>query len=403
MLRKLFVEDFIELVDTPQLIVFEDILENNIENMKDVCERNGLILRPHVKTHKTPDLAFLQTFQEQMHPITVSKSSEAMVFLQSGFNDILLAYPLISRDKMKTLVEECQKTQESKEDGESIKLSICCDSVEGVDIAEQVSQEYEFPIELKIKIDVGLHRCGIDIEKYPEKLLLIADRIINSSNPFISFRGILSHAGQSYGCNSKEEVISVVKEEYRIMDLAKRILFDHFSSSSFPNFVVSVGSTPTCLSTEDYYQHQNCTQEIRPGNYIFCDRTPLRLGLIDQNGISMNICAQVVSENDDYYILDCGSKTLTSDRGAQGNDGLMDYGFIYEHEDLKIRKLSEEHGWVEKIKDEDTSNSTLYIGDKVLVFVNHACPVANLSPNLLIFTKEKEFLRYEVKASRMNK
>ena len=47
-------------LDTPSLLVDQDIMVSNIEKMQKYADEQGVALRPHTKTHKAPYLAKLQ-------------------------------------------------------------------------------------------------------------------------------------------------------------------------------------------------------------------------------------------------------------------------------------------------------------------------------------------------------
>ncbi len=143
----------------------------------------------------------------------------------------------------------------------------------------------------------------------------------------------------------------------------------------------SVGSTPTVLAARRF----DGLTEIRPGNYVFMDQTPLRLGLIPPSRLALSVLTTVISTNDRYAIVDAGSKTLSSDRGAHGADGLAGFGRAFvlgtandREASLVVEKLSEEHGFVV------SGGRRLNPGDRLQVFPNHACPVVNLARALCV-------------------
>ncbi|MCC6330197.1 MAG: hypothetical protein IT174_16930 [Acidobacteria bacterium] len=61
---------------TPCLLLNIDRVRRNAERMSDVANRNGVRLRPHVKTHKRIDVARPQTAGHS-GAITVSTLAEA--------------------------------------------------------------------------------------------------------------------------------------------------------------------------------------------------------------------------------------------------------------------------------------------------------------------------------------
>lgn len=158
---------------------------------------------------------------------------------------------------------------------------------------------------------------------------------------------------------------------------------------------VSVGSTPTAIASDAY---EGIT-EIRPGNYVFLDRMPLGLGLIDRSQIALSVLAMVVSANDEYLIIDAGSKVLSSDLGPHGMQGIEGYGVAYPVADfdsgkngLTVVRLSEEHGFLRR------NGFDLPVGSLVRILPNHACVVANLADHYLVLGKEATPVQWPVVA-----
>ena len=85
-------------LDTPAVIVDLDVMERNLSRMSDYCREHQLLLRPHTKTHKIPELAKRQ-IASGATGITVAKIGEAEVMLAAGITDILIAYPIVGPTK----------------------------------------------------------------------------------------------------------------------------------------------------------------------------------------------------------------------------------------------------------------------------------------------------------------
>ena len=77
-------------LDTPSLLVDQDIMMANIEKMQKYADEQGVALRPHTKTHKAPYLAKLQR-DAGCKGITVAKIGEAEVMAENGLDDIFIA------------------------------------------------------------------------------------------------------------------------------------------------------------------------------------------------------------------------------------------------------------------------------------------------------------------------
>ena len=113
--------------------------------------------------------------------------------------------------------------------------------------------------------------------------------------------------------------------------------------------------------------------ELRIGNYIFNDCMQIQAGAATLDNCALTILATVVSHPvPERVILDCGSKTLSSDH----SNGL--YGTILEYPHARIVKLSEEHAHV----DVSACHARPTIGERVHVIPAHACTAVNLADDL---------------------
>jgi D-serine deaminase-like pyridoxal phosphate-dependent protein len=187
--------------------------------------------------------------------------------------------------------------------------------------------------------------------------------------PGLNLRGLLSHAGHGYSACSERELHDIARRERDwLVDLASR--------AGLEQPEISVGATPTARFSLDL---EGIT-ELRPGNYVYFDRTQVGLGAAAVGDCALTVLARVVSRPaEDRIILDCGSKTLSSD-GARGFKPAGGYGAILADiesdeidDDLVIERLSEEHATVKSIR-----RSALKTGDLVRVLPNHSCVVSNL-------------------------
>lgn len=79
-----------EVVTPPAVLIDVDVLDRNIERMASSVLGRGLGLRPHVKTHKTLEIARKQLAAGAVG-ITVATIGEAEVFAADGVKDIFIA------------------------------------------------------------------------------------------------------------------------------------------------------------------------------------------------------------------------------------------------------------------------------------------------------------------------
>lgn len=371
-----------EMTETPYLRVDRDVLKKNIQRMQKLAEKQECQLHPHAKTHKSVNIARLQ-MGAGAAGITCAKVSEAEVFMAAGIPSVLVAYPLVVPEKVNRLMAAARRHR--------CHVRTVFDSETGIGVLDEAARRHGVELEVLLKIDVGLHRCGIRLDE--PRAVTLAQAAETAS--MLRFRGLLSHAGHAYGAGEVSAVKAIAEQERRDMLSVK----DQIVAHGFEVPEVSVGATPTVLVADNF----DGITEIRPGNYVFMDMNQVRLGVVSADRVALNVVATVVSRNAQYCIIDAGSKTLSSDTGAHGSGSVAGYGRAYpmdgyldEGAAMDVVKLSEEHGFIRRRKGED-----LKVGERVRIIPNHACSVVNLARTLTLAgaTPEPGFHEWPVDAS----
>ena len=336
-------------IDTPALLIDLDIVDHNLERMQEKATDYGVALRPHIKTHKIPELALLQ-MRLGAHGITAAKVSEAEVMAAAGIENIFVANQIVTKEKLNRLAAL------SKE----VSISIGLDSVVAARKLSDVFAASGLTIEYLIEINSGLNRCGVLPGKEAVELFQAVDIL-----PSLRFKGIFTHAGQVYGADSLSEVKEISRFESTIMAETVQAFVEVGTSPD----IVSVGSTPTMK----VWQGHEAVNEIRPGNYIFHDAIQVSLGSTTLEECALSIVATVISRPEkERAILDGGSKAFGLDKGAHGKEMVTGFGMVLGTKAI-LARLSEEHGIMTLDPTVD-----LDIGDKVRIIPNHACTVMNL-------------------------
>ena len=200
-------ESFLETLDTPSLIVDGRILERNLDFMADVARKNNVSLRPHIKTHKCPELARRQ-LEKGATGIAVAKVTEAQVMAAAGLRDIQIANEVVAPSKLRKLIQLLETT----------RMTIIVDNRQNVDLISRMMAEAGKEIEVLIDINVGLNRTGLS-QANPRKILNFASYLNKKRG--INFEGIMTHAGQVYHCTTIKEVEKVgLFEGRRMVELA---------------------------------------------------------------------------------------------------------------------------------------------------------------------------------------
>lgn len=245
-------------------------------------------------------------------------------------------------------------------------------------------------IEVLIEVDTGQGRTGVPWDD--DDALLDLAAVVRDS-PGIRLVGLLTHGGFGYyGPRDGETLADALQraaldERERVLHAARTLIDAGFEVSE-----ISVGSTPTLRyfgrgeaaggsgGTGDSAASDLRITEVRPGNYVFLDRTQVGLGVAKWTDCALTVLTTVISLRRDHdgterLYLDAGKKVFTSD-GAFGVDG---YGqILYNPRAMvplphaTIVGLSEEHAWVKV-----SGGATVDVGDTLRVVPNHACVVVN--------------------------
>jgi D-serine deaminase-like pyridoxal phosphate-dependent protein len=335
-------------VDTPALIVSEEILHRNIAEMASFAKSVGVNLRPHIKTHKSVQIARLQMAAGAVG-VTCAKVGEAEVMIhEAGVEDVLLAYPVIGKPKYRRIVELMEKA----------RIAVAVDSLEAAKAISDAMAHYDRTIDVYVEVNTGQNRSGVMAGDEAVKFALDVARY-----PNLKLVGIMTHEGHvgSFPIDEIEQVAKAAGQQ--MVETAGKI---RRHGIELP--VVSVGSTPAARYTPTV----KGVTEMRPGTYVFNDNSLFRYG--DTWGVedcAARFVATVVSRPaKDRCVLDTGSKSLAMDP-SKSHAG---HGYIVGHPDVIITKLSEEHGVCELPAGEPGFN----VGDRVEIIPNHVCPTVNL-------------------------
>ena len=373
-------------LQTPCVLIEQHRLEQNLRRMQGKARANGVSLRPHVKTHKSLQIARRQQ-ELGAAGITVATVHEAEVFANGGFEDACIAFTLVGRDKLERAAALARR----------IALSFCVDSRVGARAASEVFAARGLTANVLIEVDTGHHRTGVPWDGNEAVDLAAYVR----EQPGLRLAGLLTHAGQAYhgpenGESAAEALVRhAVEERNRILSVAARV------SASDEQLTISIGSTPTMAAFENAEVDGRRITEIRPGNYVFCDAMQVALGSAALTDCALTVLATVVSKHRDRdgserVFIDAGKKILTSDTGA----GTVGYGVVLYNAHtmtplphVRIESLSEEHGWIRV-----HGGSTLGIGDRVRIVPNHACVVVATQSQLHLVGDEEVIGAFPVDA-----
>jgi D-serine deaminase-like pyridoxal phosphate-dependent protein len=329
----------LDLRDTPIVTIDLDIMEANIRRLQAYCDQHGIGNRPHIKTHKIPQIARAQMAAGAIG-VTCQKLGEVEVMLDAGVPDVMLTYNILGDAKLTRLRAMAERPR--------ARLTVVCDNAA---VAESLSSGFahaDVPLRVVVECDTGLGRNGVQT---PAEAVELAQKIARL--PGLRFVGLMT--------------FPITDQTRPFFDAALAKL----KHAGLDAEIVSTGGTPQYRRAHEVPG----VTEHRAGTYVFCDRGTVLSGAATYDDCAMRIRTTVVSRpTADRAILDAGSKTLSSDLVSQPG-----YGHVVEYPEAVIVRFSEEHGAV----DLSGCKKKPEVGEIVSVIPNHTCVVTNLHDELI--------------------
>lgn len=337
-------------IETPALVVDLDVVDRNIAAMAAHMAARGVRLRPHVKTHKSVELAQRQ-LKAGAAGITVGTIGEAEVMAAAGILDIFIAYPVWATADKGLRLRRLHDT---------IELSVGVDSEEGARSLGRAVGRTSRPLRVFVEVDSGERRTGVS---GPDAAVRVARAAIAAG---LKIDGVFTHGGHAYAAPGA--VADAARDEATALFTAAAAL----RQAGVEVREVSAGSTPTArLSAVD-----GVTEE-RPGTYVFGDRQQVALGSIAPNAVALVVAATVVSAiGAGQVVVDAGAKMLARDR-PEFLDGL---GVLPTLGGAVIERAYDYHGVVSVPR----GTRTPRLGEVVAIVPNHVCPVVNLADQMTV-------------------
>jgi D-serine deaminase-like pyridoxal phosphate-dependent protein len=319
--------------------------------MSSTVRRNGAVLRPHLKTAKSAEVARLAV-EGEAGGVTVSTLAEAEYFARRGFRDILVAAALSPHklDRAARLTDI------------GVQVTLITDHVESATAIAKHPADFRVLVEL----DSGDHRAGVDVAS--DALMDVA-RSAGSK-----LAGVMTHAGHSYECRSVQCVKEVAENERSTVVAAA----ERLRGAGLKCEVVSVGSTPTMTHSE----RLDGVTEARPGVYMFQDLFQADIGTCGKEDIAVTVLASVIGKNveENRFLIDAGALALSKDRSTQATDHDAGYGEVWDIAGkpsfgaCTVKRVWQEHGLA--VSDAPLPFDEISIGRRVRVAPNHACITA---------------------------
>lgn len=333
-------------IDTPALVLDLDAFERNLATMAAHVQEYGVRLRPHAKTHKSPDIARHQIAHGAVGQC-VQKVAEAEILVAAGITDILVSNQVAGAKKLDRLAVLARKA----------RIALCVDHPDGVQEAADAAARHDVVFDVLVEIDVGGRRCGV---APGASALRLAEQVARSNT--LRFGGLQAYHGTAQHMRSIDER----REAIERAALATRTTVERLAQAGLNCDIVGGAGT----GTFEIEGQSGIWNEIQAGSYIFMDADYARNRQADGSPFrtfehALFILAGVMSKpGPDRAVVDAGHKTAAIDSGLP---------VPFNRPGLNYTKPSDEHGML--IGD---PIALPHRGEAILLIPGHCDPTVNL-------------------------
>ncbi|MSO79203.1 MAG: metal-activated pyridoxal enzyme [Acidimicrobiia bacterium] len=273
------VHETLDSLITPALLVDGDVLEHNLTTMAMALP--GARCRPHIKAHKTTELARRQRAIGHVG-FTCATTREMVGLAAAGLGDDLLLANEVLDTKLLSVLANLDA-----------RVTVAVDSESTIEAAARAGLK-----ECLIDVNVGLPRCGC----LPDDAGRLADLARARG---LEVRGVMGYEGHVVGLADR------VEREHQTAECMAQLARAHLGVGGD---VISAGGTGT-------FDCNHFATEIQAGSYALMDTTYGALDIPFQRALSVLATVVSVNARDGYVVADCGLKSLGMDHGNPSIDG----------------------------------------------------------------------------------
>lgn len=310
-------------VETPALLVDRAALDANISAMASYLQSSapGIRLRPHAKTHKSPDIARLQMAAGAVG-VCCQTVAEAEAMVAGGIPDVLLSNQIADARKAARLALLAGHAQ----------ISVCVDDPAQVALLATAARDAGVTLHVLVEIDVGGQRCGVASAEAARDL---AQTVAGYSE--LTFDGLQAYHGRAQHLRSFEERQTAIMSASRIAQAAAALI----RGSGMACETITGAGTGT-------FEHEALSglyTELQCGSYVFMDADYARNRRGPNNALpefahALSLLTTVISAPvPERAVCDAGLKAMSLDSGPPSlirHPGLTYGGASDEHSTLKV-------------------------------------------------------------------
>ena len=337
-------------LDTPALCVDLELLEANLDKMATTMSTNGIVSRPHAKTHKCPTIAHMQMDSGSIG-ICTAKVSEAEVMYLNGIDQILNTTGNVTPTKIRRAMN---------------LASQCPGFIQATDSPANARQLSEAAVAMGIVADVvvdvdpGIRRTGTPFGQPALQLAQLIDQL-----PGLRLRGMLCYDAAA------QHVVGFDTRRAQTLERMTQATdtFNLMRASGLNTDIFSGGGTGTYN-----IDHETVGMtDVQVGSYVFMDAQYLLIGgeqdaeVYSDFAPSLTIMTTVL--NDQF------AGRATTDAGAKACTINEPWPIVKGESDMSYSAGSDEFG---RVVYGENASRTYQVGDKLELIVSHCDPVVNL-------------------------
>jgi D-serine deaminase-like pyridoxal phosphate-dependent protein len=268
---------------TPALVLDRALLEANVAEMQR-RSAGGAALRPHAKTHKSPEIARLQLAAGAIG-ITTATAWEALALARAGVTDLLVANEVYGAARIAALAEAAALT----------RVTVAVDDAGNAGALAARASAAGVELGAVVDVDVDLGRCGV---RSPREAAALATHVAGLDG--LELRGVMAYDGQ-VSLEPDAAVRAAIAE--RTSAIA-RAAIDAIVAAGLDVDIVTGGGTAHWATTG----RDPLFTELQAGSYVFNDTG--HLPVVPELPVSLHVLATVVSHKGRTVVLDAGRKAL---------------------------------------------------------------------------------------------
>ena len=320
---------------TPALILDLPAARRNIEKMANRLKTMPAKLRPHIKVHKSPELARMQMDAGAIG-ISTATVWEAIVMVRSGLDSIFIVNTIAGREKLAALAAIARDAN----------VMVAVDDANNAADVAAAARAANSKVGVLIEVDTGMDRAGVDT---PEQAVELASKVAGMEG--VELLGVTGYEGH---CSLTPERDLRAQRQRVAMDL----LIDsaeQIKAAGLPCPIVSAGGT----GTWDWTAITPGVTEIQAGSYVVMDNFHGPMATDFEHAVT--VLTTAISRPPDRVIVDAGNKSL----GAPALSTIRGHN-------LAVLRVDEEHGIF--IAD---ASYPLHVGDVVELVPGYAPGTVN--------------------------